>query len=113
MNLIMREYFVFYASIVLSRCKYMRYDFDFCKLKQQHKLRRIYKDNVYKFVDKYKGHTFSIIDEYGDITHHYHSQILLFILRCNVRSALKDNDILYLESHSNRKYILIPKKIKE
>lgn len=88
------------------------YTFDFKQLQQDKKLKRIYKDSIYKHIDKFKN-TWSIVDEYGDITHHYHSQILLFILRCNVRSALKDNDILYIESHSKRKYILIPKKIKE
>lgn len=91
----------------------MKYNFNFKEVQQQKKLKRIYKDSVYRFINKYKGHTFSIIDEYNDVTHHRWEHIDLFLLRCNVRSALKDNDMLYLESMSKQKYILIPKRVKE
>lgn len=91
----------------------MKYTFDFNQLKQKKKLKRIYKDSVYRHINKYKGVTWSIIDEYNDITYHRHEHIELFLMRCNIKSALKDNDVLYLESMSKQKYILIPKKIRE
>lgn len=84
------------------------YRFDFKQLQQEKKLKRIYKDSICKHIDKYKCNWY-VIDEYDDKTEHYQEQILLLVLRGKVKSALKDNDILYVETHSKRKYILIPK----
>lgn len=89
----------------------MRYSFDFERIKLQNKLKRIYKDNVYRWINKHKGQTFSILDQYGDITHHRYEHMELFLMRANIKSALVDGDKLLVESMSKQKYILTPKKI--
>ena len=86
----------------------MKYNFNFDEIKAAKKLRRIYKDSVYKHIDRYKCNWYCI-DEYEDKTEHYQEQILLLVMRGNVKSAIKDGNKLYIENHSGSKYILMPK----
>ena len=94
------------------------YTFNFDDLKNRKDIKRIYKNEIYKWIDKQSSGVWSIIDKDRCISHHLKKDVIDFLITKSLSNGHinRDKQILYVDTHLHRsgtkeRYILVPRRL--
>jgi len=96
------------------------FTFDFDTLRFRSSCRRIYNQQIFEYINRFKDTVWTIFDEYDDVSHHNFRQVEEYFIKNPIKKCYIDRkkQILYIETYNNRvasikeKYIVTPKQIR-